>query len=48
MLGGLLYLTGGALMYTVDTETLVARVYSYSIIIGFGDGLFTQASFSVA
>jgi hypothetical protein len=47
-LGGLLCLTGGALMYTVDTETSVAKVYSYSIIIGFGDGLFAQASFSVA
>jgi MFS family permease len=47
-LGGLLCLTGGALMYTVDTETSVARVYGYSIIIGFGDGLFAQASFSVA
>jgi hypothetical protein len=39
-LGGLLCLTGGALMYTVDTEILIVRVYSYSIIIGFGDGLF--------
>jgi hypothetical protein len=47
-LGGILCLTGGALMYTVDTETSVARVYGYSIIIGFGDGLFAQASFSVA
>jgi hypothetical protein len=46
-LGGLLCLTGGALMYTADTETSVAKVYSYSIIIGFGDGLFAQASFSV-
>jgi hypothetical protein len=47
-LGGLLCLTGGALMYTVDTETSVARVYSYSITIGLGVGLFAQASFSVA
>jgi hypothetical protein len=47
-LGGLLCLTGGALIYTVDTETSVTRLYSYSIIIGFGDGLFAQASFSVA
>jgi hypothetical protein len=39
MLGGLLCLTGGELMYTVDTETSVARMYSYSIIIGFSDGL---------
>lgn len=47
-LGGLLCVTGGALMYTVNIETSVARVYSYSTIIGFGDGLFAQASFSVA
>ncbi|KAH6700617.1 hypothetical protein BKA61DRAFT_681726 [Leptodontidium sp. MPI-SDFR-AT-0119] len=39
-LGGLLCLTGGALMYTVSTETLVTRVYGYSIIIELGDGLF--------
>ena len=47
-LGGLLCLIGGALMYTVNTETSVARVYSHSIIIGFGVGLFAQDSFSVA
>jgi hypothetical protein len=41
-------LTGGALMYTVDSETSIARVYGYTIIIGFGDGLFAQASFSIA
>jgi len=35
-------------MYTVDQGTSVARVYGYSILIGFGDGLFAQASFSVA
>jgi MFS family permease len=46
--GGLLVLTGGALMYTVDSETSIARVYGYTIIIGFGDGLFAQASFSIA
>jgi MFS family permease len=47
-LGGLLVLTGGALMYTVDQSTSIARVYGYSVILGFGDGLFAQASFSVA
>ena len=35
-------------MYTVDDLTGVARVYGYTIIIGFGVGLFAQASFSVA
>jgi hypothetical protein len=47
-LGGLLCLISGALMYTIDTKTSVTRVYSYSIVIRFSDGLFTQASFSVA
>jgi len=47
-LGGLLVVTGGALMYTVDPTTSVSRVYGYSVILGFGNGLFAQASFSVA
>lgn len=46
--GGLLVLTGGALLYTVDVGTSVARVYGYSVIVGFGAGLFAQTSFSVA
>ncbi|CAG8953680.1 hypothetical protein HYFRA_00006569 [Hymenoscyphus fraxineus] len=46
--GGIIVVIGGALMYTVDTETSIARVYGYTILIGFGDGLFAQASFSVA
>jgi hypothetical protein len=46
--GGIFVLIGGALMYTIDTTTSVARVYGYSILVGFGDGLFAQASFSVA
>ena len=47
-MGGLLVLTGGALMYTVDQNTSISRVYGYSVILGFGNGLFAQASFSVA
>ena len=35
-------------MYTVDQNTGIARVYGYSVILGFGNGLFAQASFSVA
>lgn len=46
--GGLLSLTGGALLYTVDINTSIARVYGYSVVLGFGCGLFTQTSFSVA
>lgn len=47
-MGGILVVIGGALMYTVDDGTSVARVYGYTILIGFGVGLFAQASFSVA
>ncbi|TAQ86103.1 hypothetical protein B7494_g5573 [Chlorociboria aeruginascens] len=46
--GGIFVVIGGALMFTVDTHTSIARVYGYSVLIGFGDGLFAQASFSVA
>jgi MFS family permease len=46
--GGLLVVTGGALLYTVDPTTSVSRVYGYSVILGFGNGLFAQTSFSVA
>lgn len=47
-MGGILVVIGGALMYTVDDMTTVSRVYGYTVIIGFGVGLFAQASFSVA
>jgi MFS family permease len=46
--GGILTVIGGALMYTVDTESSVSRVYGYSVILGLGVGMFAQASFSVA
>jgi hypothetical protein len=46
--GGAFVLTGGALMSTIDTSTSVAECYGYSILVGFGVGLFAQASFSVA
>lgn len=46
--GGILVLIGGALMYTVGLSTAVANIYGYTILIGFGVGLFSQASFSVA
>jgi len=47
-LGGALLVTGGSLMYTMDVQTSVATVYGYTILVGFGTGLFAQASFSVA
>ncbi|KFZ18222.1 hypothetical protein V501_01335 [Pseudogymnoascus sp. VKM F-4519 (FW-2642)] len=47
-LGGILVVTGGALMYTIDINSSASCVYGYSLIVGFGTGLFGQASFSVA
>lgn len=46
--GGIFTVIGGALMFTVDTDSSISRVYGYSVLIGIGTGMFAQASFSVA
>ncbi|KAL4789100.1 major facilitator superfamily domain-containing protein [Aspergillus venezuelensis] len=46
--GGVLAVVGGALMFTVDMDTSTSRIYGYTVILGFGVGLWIQASFSVA
>jgi hypothetical protein len=46
--GGLLALTDGALMYTVDLNTSSSRICGYTVILGLGVGLWIQASFAVA
>jgi hypothetical protein len=48
LVGGILVAIGGGLMYTIDIHTSTSTVYGYTIIVGFGTGLFAQASFSVA
>ncbi|KAJ5177213.1 uncharacterized protein N7482_003090 [Penicillium canariense] len=48
MAGGLLATIGGALMSTVNENTLNAHIYGYSALIGTGAGMFIQAGFSVA
>ncbi|KAI9903464.1 hypothetical protein N3K66_002816 [Trichothecium roseum] len=48
LVGGLMTVVGGALMYTVDQDTSPGRVYGYTVLIGVGVGMFIQASFSVA
>ncbi|CAI7614018.1 unnamed protein product [Penicillium discolor] len=48
IIGGALVLTGGALFYTVGVDTSAAYIYGYSILTGFGTGIYLQASFSVA
>ncbi|KAL2751781.1 hypothetical protein ACRALDRAFT_1066294 [Sodiomyces alcalophilus JCM 7366] len=47
LVGGVLVVIGGALMFTVDASTTLAKIYGYSIILGVGVGIFAQASFAV-
>lgn len=47
-LGGLLAMTGAALMYTVRLDTSDGRIYGYTVILGVGVGMWLQAPFSVA
>ena len=48
LVGGILVVIGGALMYTqVSVDTKTAPVYGYSVLLGFGAGLFTQGPISV-
>ncbi|KAJ2983257.1 hypothetical protein NQ176_g823 [Zarea fungicola] len=46
--GGALAVVGSALMYTVNIDTSVSRIYGYTVILGLGVGLWIQASFAVA
>ena len=48
LVGGIIAVIGSALMYTVKLETSTAKVYGFSIILAFGTGMFSQASFPVA
>lgn len=44
---GAFILIGGALMFTVDSDTSPARVYGYSVLIAIGTGVSAQAAYSV-
>lgn len=46
-LGGLLAMTGAALMYTVRLDTSESRIYGYTVLLGAGVGMWLQAPFSV-
>lgn len=47
--GGLLAVTGAALMYTVRADTFLARIYGYTVVLGSVVGMmWLQASLSVA
>ena len=48
LVGGILVVIGGALMYAlVEVDTKAAPIYGYSVLMGFGAGLFTQGPISV-
>ncbi len=44
--GGIFGLIGAALLYTIDESTSDAKVYGYTIMIGFGAGCFVMLPFS--
>jgi len=44
---GAFILIGGALMFTVESDTSPARVYGYSVLIAIGTGVSAQAAYSV-
>ncbi|KAI6284783.1 hypothetical protein MCOR27_002545 [Pyricularia oryzae] len=46
--GAALNIIGGALLYTVDESTTMAKIYGYTIILGAGAGCYAQAGFPVA
>ena len=46
--GGILTLTGGALMFTIDANTSTSRLYGYEILIAAGTGLSFQSAYGVA
>ena len=46
--GSCVALIGTALMYTVRLDTPVSKIYGYTILLGLGSGMYTQAGFAVA
>jgi hypothetical protein len=46
--GTCLGLIGAALFHTIDLDTTAAKIYGYSILVGIGSGLFSQAGYSIA
>ncbi|ROT42963.1 MFS general substrate transporter [Sodiomyces alkalinus F11] len=45
LVGSLLAVAGGALMYTVDVNTTVEQIYGYSVLLGIGGGCFMITAF---
>lgn len=46
--GGIFFIIGSALMYTVNINSSAAQIYGYTILIGVGVGSYCQTSYSVA
>ncbi|KAL8790664.1 MAG: hypothetical protein Q9213_000512 [Squamulea squamosa] len=43
--GSILAVVGGALMYTVDTNTSTSAIYGYTVLLGMGGGCFLMSAF---
>jgi MFS family permease len=48
IVGGALFLAGGALMFTIDANTSTSRIYGYEVLIAAGTGLVFQNAYAVA
>jgi MFS family permease len=48
IVGSGLGLIGSALLYTTTTTTSAANIYGYTILVGLGAGMYSQAGFAVA
>jgi MFS family permease len=46
LVGSLLAVAGGALMYTVTIDTSVSAIYGYSVLLGIGGGCFMITAFA--
>ncbi|WYZ45982.1 hypothetical protein EsH8_IX_000207 [Colletotrichum jinshuiense] len=45
LVGSLLAVVGGALMYTVSVDTSISAIYGYSVLLGIGGGCFMITAF---
>ena len=41
-------LIGASLFHTIKLDTSAAKIYGFSVLVGFGSGLFSQAGYSIA
>ena len=46
--GGIFSLIGGVLIYLADLNTSAGAIYGYSILVGFGSGLYVQTGYAVS